>query len=54
MEMMDVVFAEQLIAQEQMARGETAKVLYMFGKLHWHMRDSGGSLTGLQLYIRHI
>jgi tetratricopeptide (TPR) repeat protein len=38
-EMMDVIFAEQLIAQEQMAKGETAEVLYKFGKLHYHIRD---------------
>lgn len=39
MELMDVVFAEQLIAQEQMAKGETAEVLYMFGRLHYYLHD---------------
>jgi tetratricopeptide (TPR) repeat protein len=47
MEMMDVVFAEQLIAQEQMAKGETAEVLYMFGKLHYHMRDFSKAVSFL-------
>jgi tetratricopeptide (TPR) repeat protein len=47
MEMMDVVFAEQLIAQEQMAKGETAEVLYMFGKLHYHIRDFANAVSFL-------
>jgi tetratricopeptide (TPR) repeat protein len=47
MDMMDVVFAEQLIAQEQMAKGETAEVLYMFGKLHYHMRDFSKAVSFL-------
>jgi tetratricopeptide (TPR) repeat protein len=47
MEMMDVVFAEQLIAQEQMAKGETAEVLYMFGKLHYHMHDFSKAVSFL-------
>lgn len=47
MEMMDVVFAEQLIAQEQMAKGETAEVLYTFGKLYYHMRDFSKAVSFL-------
>jgi tetratricopeptide (TPR) repeat protein len=47
MEMMDVVFAEQLIAQEQMAKGETAEVLFMFGKLHYHIRDFAKAVSFL-------
>jgi tetratricopeptide (TPR) repeat protein len=47
MDMMDVVFAEQLIAQEQMAKGETADVLYMFGKLHYHLRDFAKAVSFL-------
>ena len=47
MDMMDVVFAEQLIAQEQMAKGETAEVLYMFGKLHYHLHDFSKAVSFL-------
>jgi tetratricopeptide (TPR) repeat protein len=47
MEMMDVVFAEQLIAQEQMAKGETSEVLYMFGKLHYHLHDFSKAVSFL-------
>lgn len=47
MEMMDVVFSEQLVAQEQMAKGETAEVMYMFGKLHYYMRDFSKAVSFL-------
>ena len=39
LDMMDVVFSEQLIAQEQTLKGESAEVLYMFGKLYYRMHD---------------
>ncbi|OHT06579.1 TPR Domain containing protein [Tritrichomonas foetus] len=47
MEMMDVVFAEQLIAQEQMAKGETSEVMYIFGKLHYHLHDFSKAVSFL-------
>lgn len=47
LEMMDVVFTEQLIAQEQMAKGETAEVLYMFGKLHYQLHDFSKAVSFL-------
>lgn len=47
MEMYDVVFAEQLIAQEQMAKGETAEVMYMFGRLYYHLHDFSKAVSFL-------
>lgn len=39
LDLQDTVFAEQLIAEEQMAKGETPEVLYLFGRLHYILRD---------------
>jgi tetratricopeptide (TPR) repeat protein len=47
MDMMDTVFAEQLLAQEQMAHGETAEVLFMFGRLYRLLRDSSKAASFL-------
>ncbi|KAK8863490.1 Cilia- and flagella-associated protein 70 [Tritrichomonas musculus] len=47
LEMKDVVFTEQLIAQEQMAKGETAEVLYMFGRLHYQLHDFSKAVSFL-------
>lgn len=47
MDMMDVVFAEQLIAQEQMKSGETLEVLLAFGRLHYLLHDFSKSVSFL-------
>ena len=47
MDMSDVVFAEQLIAQEQMKSGETLDVLLSFGRLHFLLRDFSKAVSFL-------
>jgi len=52
MNLMDVVFAEQLIAQEQMKCGETAEVLLSFGRLHYCIRDLSKSVSFLTRAVK--
>lgn len=52
MDLMDVVFAEQLIAQEQMKSGETVDVLLSFGRLHYLLRDFVKSVSFLQRAVK--
>ena len=47
MKLMDIIFAEQLIAQEQMKYGETQEVLLSFGKLYYNIRDFTKSVSFL-------
>lgn len=47
MDLMDVVFAEQLIAQEQMKNGETLDVLLAFGRLHYLLHDFSKAVSFL-------
>ena len=47
MDLSDVVFAEQLIAQEQMKSGETLEVLLAFGRLHFLLHDLSKAVSFL-------